>query len=154
MKKFVSILVSLALVLSFASIGLFATEPGDNRNVEITTSIAPSYTVVIPANTIVTYGQTSTTFGTVKLTAVNMEPGGFVSVSVIKGDLANDHSSTYKIPYTIQNTSGTEVSSISLFDTEDKADLNICITSDDWAAAKAGSYSATVSFEISIGEVS
>ncbi len=150
MKKLISAMVSLA-VLTMVSVNVFAsTNVGDSRNVQITTSVAPTYTVTIPANTNLVYNATTTSFGSVILSAANLVPGGSVSVSVSKGDLVNTLSSSYKIPYAIKNLQGNDVSSINLVNVNDKADLNIDITSGDWSAAKAGNYSATVTFNISL----
>jgi hypothetical protein len=93
MKKFVSILISLALVLSFASIGLFATEPDGQTTVEY--SIDPSYTVVIPAT--VAAGENLT----ITATSMNAEPGRRVVVTIATGI-----SETSSILLIRQNASG------------------------------------------------
>ena len=130
--------------------------------VEVTVDIAPSYVVTIPADTTVQFHDEQTDFGAVELTQAQLDPGKVVSVSVeTDGELNNAADAAKVIPYTVmaQYASGAEgeeylpfkVSEQSLqMDTEgQKFAMTIEISEDDWNKAYAGSYSDTVTFNVS-----
>lgn len=153
MKKLIAIALVLALALSL-SVTAFAgcidqDSTSKSTNVEVTTSIAPSYIVTIPANTTVTFNTLTTSFGSVKLESAQIHPGGFIEVTL-------DASSTLKnkydvnlstIAYTIK--SGNSVfKSANFYRAGQEKALTINITQDAWNAAYAGEYSDTVTFTV------
>lgn len=91
MKKWIAMLLTLTLALSLSVTAFVAeiTEKDENPTeaaVEITTSIAPAYTVAIPKDVQVRFNQTSTEFGAVKLTAAQIDSGYAVKVTLTAGD--------------------------------------------------------------------
>jgi hypothetical protein len=129
---------------------------------EITTEIDPTYIVTIPADTKVKFNDTQTDFGKVELTQARLDPGKVVNVTIVTdGELNNATDAEKVIPYTVmaQYASGAEgeeylpfkVSEQSLqMDTEgQKFAMTIEISEDDWNKAYAGSYSDTVTFNVS-----
>lgn len=128
----------------------------------ITTEIAPSYIVTIPADTTVKFHDLTTDFGKVELTKAQLDPGKVVKVTVNSdGELNNAADASKVIPYmvTAQYATGAEdevyvpfnvKGSDLTFDTAGQAfAMEIQITEDDWNKAYAGSYSDTVTFNVS-----
>ena len=83
MKK----ILTLALVgamLTATGITAFAVDyPGGTQDTEITTNIAPTFTVTIPADTTVPFNALSTEFGSVTLESARLAPNKAVQVTVI-----------------------------------------------------------------------
>ena len=82
MKK----ILTLALVgtmLTASGITAFAVDyPGGTQDTEITTSVAPTFTVTIPADTAVPFNALSTEFGSVTLESARLAPNKAVQVTV------------------------------------------------------------------------
>ena len=128
----------------------------------ITTEIAPSYIVTIPADTTVKFHDLTTDFGKVELTKAQLDPGKVVKVTVNSdGELNNAADDKKVIPYTVmaQYASGAEGEVYVPFKTAEqplemdtegqKFALSIEIGEEDWNKAYAGSYSDTVTFNVS-----
>lgn len=135
---------AMALTLSLA-----VTIPAFAEEVEISTSIDPTYTVTIPEETEIEFNVTETDFGAITLTSALVNPGYYVKVAVTPNALANDADETKTIPYTVTDASGDEFTSAEYIAAGDTTALKIAITEDDWNAAFAGDYSGTVIFNIS-----
>ena len=171
-RRFISGLSALALAISAMSISaIAATEPTvidqttpepKQGEVVITTEIAPTYIVTIPADTTVAFNDLTTDFGEVELTQARLDPGKQVVVTVdTDGELNNAADAEKVIPYmvTAQYATGAEdevyvpfnvKGNDLIFDTAGQAfAMEIQITEDDWNAAYAGSYSDTVTFNVS-----
>ena len=170
-RRIISGLSALALAISAMSISAFAepepteineTSDPQSAQAEITTEIAPTYIVTIPADTTVAFNDLTTDFGSVELTQARLDPGKQVVVTVdTDGELNNEADDTKIIPYmvTAQYATGAvgeeympfDVNDSDLiFDTAGQAfAMEIQITEDDWNAAYAGSYSDTVTFNVS-----
>ena len=171
-RRFISGLSALALAISAMSISAFAapeatvidqTTPEPKQGeAEITTEIAPTYIVTIPADTTVAFNDLTTDFGSVELTQARLDPGKQVVVTVdTDGELNNAADAEKVIPYMVTaqyatgepddiyvpfNVKGNDL----IFDTAGQAfAMEIQITEDDWNAAYAGSYSDTVTFNVS-----
>ena len=152
MKK----LLTLALVgamLTATGITAFAVDyPGGTQNTEITTSVAPTFTVTIPADTAVPFNALSTEFGSVTLESARLAPNKAVQVTVTSDyNLNNSIDDTVVIPYSL-NTAEEAVDAdfaAMFLNAGEKVDLTINITQADWDAAAAGDYSDTVTFNIS-----
>ena len=143
MKKTFALLLALALMASL-SVTAFAAD-----NVDITTSIEPTYTVTIPANTAVVFNATETAFGAIEVTAAQIHPDKCIKVTLTTdGKLENGIDATKVIPYVIKDAEGNTFTSATYLTEGDKTDLTIHITAADWNAAYAGSYSDTVTFTI------
>lgn len=175
-RRFISGLSAMALAISAMSISAFAApeptvidqttpEPKQGQ-VVITTEIAPTYIVTIPADTTVAFNATATDFGEVELTQARLDPGKQVVVSVdTDGELNNEADDSKIIPYlvTAQYATGAvdeeympfDVCDSELtFDTAGQAfAMTIEISEDDWNQAYAGSYSDTVTFNVSYEDV-
>lgn len=154
MKKLTAITLVLALVLCLSA-SVFAAEVSEDSDsnqtdTEITTSIAPTYTVTIPANTAVTFNALSTSFGSVKLEAAQIEPGYAVKVELnASGTLKNQADNTKTIAYAVTDANGSAFTVGTYTTAGDKTDLTIHITQQAWNAAYAGRYSDTVTFTVS-----
>ncbi len=171
-RRFISGLSAMALAISAMSISAFAApeptvidqttpEPKQGQAV-ITTEIDPTYIVTIPADTTVAFNDLTTDFGSVELTQARLDPGKQVVVTVdTDGELNNEADAEKVIPYmvTAQYATGAEgevyvpfnvKGNDLIFDTAGQAfAMEIQITEDDWNAAYAGSYSDTVTFNVS-----
>lgn len=151
MKK----LLTLALVgamLTATGITAFAVDyPGGTQDTEITTSVAPTFTVSIPADTTVAFNALSTDFGSVTLDSARLAPNKAVQVTVTSDyDLNNSTDSEAVIPYSLKAGDDTvDADYAATFTTAgEKVDLTIDITQAAWDAAAAGDYSDTVTFNI------
>ena len=168
-RRFISGLSALA-IMAMPITAFAAAEPTQineqsdpqSADVLITTEIAPTYIVTIPADTTVAFNDLTTDFGSVELTQARLDPGKQVVVSVdTDGELNNEADDTKIIPYTVTAQYATgEVGeeympfnvkdSDLTFDTAGQAfAMTIEISEDDWNAAYAGSYSDTVTFNVS-----
>ena len=147
MKKLFAVILTVALLMSL-SVTVFAanTTGGD---ADITTSIAPTYTVTIPADVNVAFNATETDFGAVEVTASQIHPDKCIKVTLASdGKLENNIDATKVIPYAIKDSTGAAFTSDTYLSEGDKTELSIHITADDWNAAYAGEYSDTVTFTI------
>ena len=148
MKKAVTFLLVVAM-LATMSMTAFAdnTTGGD---ADITTSIAPTYTVTIPADVSVQFNATETNFGAIEVTASQIHPDKCIKVALATdGELNNAIDTTKVIPYAIKDSEGNDFTSATYLTEGDKTELSIHITADDWNAAYAGEYSDTVTFTVS-----
>ena len=175
-RRFISGLSALALAISAMSISAFAapeptvidqTTPEPKQGeVVITTEIAPTYIVTIPADTTVAFNDLTTDFGEVELTQARLDPGKQVVVSVdTDGELNNAADDSKIIPYlvTAQYATGEVGEEYMPFDVSDNEltfdtagqsfAMEIQIAEDDWNSAYAGSYSDTVTFNVSYEDV-
>lgn len=153
MKKFTAIFLTSILALS-ASATAFAAEINQDSDpkttdVEIKTSIAPTYTVTIPASTTVDFNAASTDFGAVKLDTAQIDPGYVVRVALdASGTLKNEADTTKTIAYTVNDASGAFVFADYTVAGQETS-LTIDITQEAWNTAFAGDYSDTVIFNVS-----
>ena len=148
MKKLFALILTVAM-LATLSVTAFAvnTTGGD---ADITTSIAPTYTVTIPADVNVAFNATETAFGTIEVTAAQIHPDKCIKVELtFDGKLENSIDATKVIPYAIKDSQGAAFTSATYLTEGDKSELSIHITADDWNAAYAGDYSDTVTFTVS-----
>lgn len=146
MKKYLSFALAAALSAAFCATA-FAAE--DNRQVEVETHIAPTYTVEIPANTTVVFGDVDTPFGAIKLTAAQLDPGKSVNVTLkSSGTLKNKNDTSKMLAYTIRSGESA-FTSASYTKAGESTALTIHIAKDDWTKAYAGDYADTVEFTIS-----
>ena len=148
MKKILSAVLAIALLTSL-SVTVFAenTVGGD---ADITTSIAPTYTVTIPADVNVDFNATETEFGVIEVTASQIHPDKCIKVALTTdGELNNAIDSTKVIPYVIMDGEGNAFTFDTYLTEGDKTELSIHITAEDWNAAYAGEYSDTVTFTVS-----
>ena len=148
MKKLFALILTVAM-LSSLSVTAFA-ENTTGGDADITTSIAPTYTVTIPADVNVAFNATETAFGTVEVTASQIHPDKCIKVALATdNELNNAIDNTKVIPYAIKDSEGAEFTSATYLTEGDKTELSIHITSNDWNAAYAGEYSDTVTFTVS-----
>lgn len=156
MKKPIALILTFALALSF-SVTAFAegaTEKDENpteATAEITTSIAPTYTVTIPENLEVEFNETSTDFGIIKLNAAQLDLGYAVKVVLYASGTLKNQANPSKTPisYTVNDENGKEFTSVAYTATDEKTSLTVDITQEAWDAAYAGEYSDIVTFIIS-----
>lgn len=175
-SRFIAGFSAMALAISAMSISAFAApEPTkinqdsdpQSATAEITTKIEPTYIVTIPADTTVAFNALSTDFGSVELTQARLNPGKQIKVTVdTDGELNNAADTSKVIPYMVTaqyatgepggvympfNVKGSDLT----FDTTGQAfAMEIQITEDNWNKAYAGSYSDTVTFNVSYENVS
>ena len=148
MKKVFALILTVCLLASM-SVTAFADNTTGGE-ADITTSIAPTYTVTIPADVNVAFNATETAFGTIEVAASQIHPDKCIKVALTTdGELNNAIDNTKVIPYEIQDSEGTAFTSATYLTEGDKTELSIHITADDWNAAYAGDYSDTVTFTVS-----
>ena len=147
MKKVCAVILTVALLASL-SVTAFAANTTDGK-ADITTSIAPTYTVTIPADVNVAFNATETDFGAIEVAVSQIHPDKCIKVALTTdGELNNAIDNTKVIPYEIQDSEGNAFTSATYLTEGDKTELSIHITADDWNAAYAGEYSDTVTFTI------
>ena len=148
MKKLFALILTVALLASLSVTAFAANTTGGEA--DITTSIAPTYTVTIPADVNVAFNATETAFGTVEVTASQIHPDKCIKVALATdNELNNAIDNTKVIPYVIKDSEGAEFTSATYLTEGDKTELSIHITANDWNAAYAGDYSDTVTFTVS-----
>ena len=148
MKKVFAVICTVAILMSLSVTAFAANTTGGEA--DITTSIAPTYTVIIPANTAVAFNATKTSFGAIEVVASQIHPDKCIKVTLTSdGKLENSIDATKVIPYVIKDSEGTAFTSATYLTEGDKTELSIHITADDWNAAYAGEYSDTVTFTVS-----
>ena len=148
MKKVLTFAFAVMLVMSLPVTAFAANTTGGDA--DITTSIAPTYTVTIPADVNVQFNATETDFGAIEVTASQIHPNKCIKVALTSdGKLENSIDATKVIPYAIKDSTGAAFTSATYLTEGDKTELSIYITEDDWNAAYAGDYSDTVTFTVS-----
>ena len=148
MKKIFAIVLTLTLLASLSVTILAANTSGGEA--DITTSIAPTYTVTIPADVNVQFNATKTAFGSIEVEAAQIHPDKCIKVELTSdGKLENSIDATKVIPYAIKDADGADFTSATYLTEGDKTELSIHITAEDWNAAYAGDYSDTVTFTVS-----
>ena len=148
MKKIFAVVLALCLLASL-SLNAFAVNTTGGE-ADITTSIAPTYTVTIPADVSVDFNATETDFGAIEVTDSQIHPDKCIKVALdTDNKLENSIDNTKVIPYAIKDSEGNDFTSSTYLTEGDKTELSIHITADDWNAAYAGDYSDTVTFTVS-----
>ena len=148
MKKVCAVILTVALLASLSVTAFAANTTGGKA--DITTSIAPTYTVTIPADVNVAFNATETDFGVIEVAASQIHPDKCIKVALTTdGELNNAIDNTKVIPYEIQDSEGNAFTSATYLTEGDKTELSIHITANDWNAAYAGDYSDTVTFTVS-----
>ena len=148
MKKLFAAVLAFALLMSLSVTAFAENTTGGDAN--ITTSIAPTYTVTIPADVNVAFNATETDFGTIEVAASQIHPDKCIKVALATdNELNNAIDNTKVIPYAIKDGAGAEFTSATYLTEGDKTELSIHITANDWNAAYAGDYSDTVTFTVS-----
>ena len=148
MKKLFALILTVCLLASLSVAAFAANTTGGEA--DITTSIAPTYTVTIPADVNVAFNATETAFGTIEVTASQIHPDKCIKVALASdGKLENAIDATKVIPYAIKDSEGNVFTSATYLTEGDKTELAIHIAADDWNAAYAGEYSDTVTFTVS-----
>ncbi len=148
MKKLFALILTVAMLATMSVTAFAANTTGGDA--DITTSIAPTYTVTIPADVNVAFNATETAFGTIEVTASQIHPDKCIKVALTSdGELNNAIDNTKVIPYAIKDSQGTAFTSATYLTEGDKTELSIHITANDWNAAYAGEYSDTVTFTVS-----
>lgn len=113
-----------------------------------------SYIVVIPRQAQIAFDNTSTSIGSLVYEEGNLEPDSYVTVTLSnQTSLAHTIKDSYTIPFMICGEDKTTAFTSVIYDestkTGTKTPLTAEITQADWEAAKAGSYQATLTFQIS-----
>lgn len=155
MKKLLACVLSAVLFFSMTATAFAADIDQDatskEANTTLTATKAASYIVVIPESAVIAFDQEVNPIGAIKYVSGNLEVGACVTVSLTdKTPLANDADAQYTIPYEIK--CGEEVFDKVVYDENTAADtktqLTANITKADWEAAKAGNYTATLTFAL------
>ena len=148
MKKLFALILTVCLLASLSVTAFAANTIGGEA--DITTSIAPTYTVTIPADVNVAFNATETDFGAIEVTASQIHPNKCIKVALTTdNELNNAIDNTKVIPYAIKDSTGAAFTSAIYLTEGDKTELSIHITANDWNAAYAGEYSDTVTFTVS-----
>ena len=148
MKKLFALILTVAMLATMSVTAFAANTTGGDA--DITTSIAPTYTVTIPADVNVQFNATETAFGAIEVEASQIHPNTCIKVALTTdNELNNAIDNTKVIPYAIKDSEGAEFTSATYLTEGDKTELSIHITANDWNAAYAGDYSDTVTFTVS-----
>ena len=147
MKKVISAAAAI-IMASAMTVTAFAAPASENRDTVITTSIEPTYTIVVPGDTAVDFNTTTTDFGSVELKAAQIDPDYAVNVTLdASGTLKNSADPEKTIAYSVESEDG-EYTGAAYHTAGDKTDLTINIAQGEWDAAFSGEYSDTVTFTI------
>ena len=103
MKKVCAVILTVALLAS-VSVNAFAANTTGGK-ADITTSIAPTYTVTIPADVNVAFNATETDFGAIEVAASQIHPDKCIKVALTTDGELNkvdtDGVITYENDYTL-----------------------------------------------------
>lgn len=156
MKKIFAGLLALTLCCSMATTA-FAAEINQDSDPKtgsttLTTSKAATYTIIIPESAEIAFDVEKNPIGEIEYRSGNLEPDAYVTVTLSeKTALANKVDDQYTIDYVISDAEG-EFTSV-VYDEETVAGTKTALTADitkmAWEDAKAGDYSATLTFAIS-----
>lgn len=157
MKKIFTTAITTVLCISAISVVTFAKEIKQDTNPKtantvITTSKAVEYTVIIPESGQAVYGVEDNSIGSVEFMSGNLEPNSKVTVELTNSaDFVNSKDANEKIPYSVESNGTTFVKTDFYENTVAgaKVPLSVKITNSDWENAKAGNYSATLTFTVS-----
>ena len=145
MKKLASLAFAFALCAACAAPVL----ADETKTTTITTTINPTYTVVIPAATNITFNHTDTNLnGPLHLSAAQLDPDHEVTISATEHELENQADNTKTIQFTLYEGSNSFLST-SFTDTKKEVQLSAHIDQKAWNTAPAGKYEGSVTFEIS-----
>lgn len=156
MKKIFAGLLALTLCLSMATTAFAAEIDQDSDpktgSTTLTTSKAATYTIIIPESAEIAFDVEKNPIGEIEYQSGNLEPDAYVTVTLSeKTALANKVDEQYTIDYVISDAES-EFTSV-VYDEETAAGTKTALTADitqkAWEDAKAGDYSATLTFAIS-----
>lgn len=155
MKKIISCILTLVLVFSMAGTVFAAEITPDSESKSGTTTISTtkdaSYIVVIPERANITFDQESNPIGSITYKEGNLEPDAYVTVALTeKTALANLSDARYTIPYEIRSEGSAFSQVVYEEDTAPQTGtpLTAYISKKSWEEAKAGKYTATLTFTI------
>ena len=135
MKKLTSLAFAFALCAACAAPVL----ADETKTTTITTTINPTYTVVIPAATNITFNHTDTNLnGTLHLSAAQLDPDHEVTISATEHELENQADSTKTIQFTLYAGSNS-FTSTSFTDTKKEVQLSAHIDQKAWNTAPPAS---------------
>lgn len=126
----------------------------EEKTTTLTASKASTYTLTIPADTQIIYDTEKTELKGLKVTG-NVKPGSTVNVKATKNPLQRSGTKDV-LTYSLSN-GDTEFESASWSEDELRAGdkeitLSVNITKDAWASAKAGDYTGSITFDITLNE--
>ena len=152
MKKITPFLLALALLFALQAPAFAANPTGGN--VTITTAVDEAYTVTIPATTDIEFNALSTPIGKISVDTARIEAGYQITFAASGADaLVNGADDSKTIPYTLEDASGVFTSKSFTGVDITGVPLMVKITQASWDAAAAGSYSDTITFTVSYGEI-
>lgn len=171
MKKFVTLLLTAALAITAATTAFAADTtigPGTNsKQIDVTYTVNPSYTVTIPANITLTSQTNGTAEGTAKVSATNVTVPYGQSVKVALStdfQVALTNASTTPAPtlkYKVYKVGNTKPSNNDLVEnngtvlevapeaTDKKGTATLAFVTDE--VVYSGDYEGTVTFTVSVG---
>lgn len=156
MKKLISGLTVFSMmalmIMPVVAVELDQDDEPKSTEVEINTTIDPSYVVVIPESTSIDFNAETTELGSIEATWVQIDPDKKVVVTVTPGKLENLKDATKTIPYQLMNGKD-EFESMDVLTAGDKVDLNVTIDKADWNKAYAGKYKGIITFTLSYEDI-
>lgn len=158
MKKAITAIIAGVMCLSmtvtaFAADTVINQDSADKTGKTTLSTFKPAaYTVVIPESAEIEFDAETTDIGDITYQQGNLEPGASVEVALTEATpLANTKDSQYTIDYTVtclgEEFDGVVYEEDTYPGTVTPLDVNI--TNEAWENAKAGDYSALLTFEIS-----
>lgn len=111
--------------------------------------VDPSYIVLVPASTTIPFNEQSVSYGKIQIEEAHIEEGKSIQVELISDEkLKNQSGKEGEIPYKIL-AGGTAFTKARYTMTGEETLLDIAIDKKSWQKAPAGSYTDTVTFQIS-----
>lgn len=155
MKKTLTALLSAALCVSMPAAASAADmtqdSPAETGTTVLTATKEAAYTVVIPETAEIVFDTEINPIGAVEYREGNLEPDAYVTVTLEEQTpLANRADDTYTIPYEICDAGGTfgSVTYEEQTTAGTQTPLTANITREAWEKAKAGKYTASLTFSI------
>ena len=157
MKKLFALVLALCLLCSATALAGTYSNPTENAQTTLTTTLNESFTVLIPSTLSIPFNRTSTNLP-IQVTALRLLPVGTVENTVralqVKVNqpnlkLVNESDSTSKIDYDIGGGEGTPART-HYFTAVGSKNFNVTISQSEWNNAAAGTYKETITFTVGI----
>lgn len=150
MKKLLSALLTLTLMLAACAPVGAAAPPIQTGNTTLTTTVGEAFEISIPDSLDIPYRASSTSLTGIKLSKANLTSGAKVRVTLPAANtykLVNTANSS-EIDYSV-NSGGSQFTGGDLTNVNDTISLTVDITQDEWDQAMSGVHTGTLSFSAS-----
>lgn len=143
-KKITVIAVFLMLVISGATVS------ADSSTATVRYHVDPSYMVTIPMEVTIPFNQLNWNYGKIRIDELLLDESQCIQVKMLSdGKLKNQENQNSVIPYRVL-TNQKPFTSQKYIKAGEETPLTISILQEDWDQAAGGTYTASITFEISI----